>query len=71
MRVILSVLRDRYESVEEALRIVNGNFMADLKLDDTEEYEANGEYSSEAELAEKSTPAETSSAQNPPTKLKF
>jgi hypothetical protein len=69
MNVILDVLRNRYESVEEAHRIVSSNFMADLSLDSADDYMDGGDLA-EAELA-KTSPPEPAAAENPPTKLKF
>ena len=69
MVVILDVLRNRYESVEEAHRIVGTNFMADLNLDGSDDYMDGGNLL-EAELAQTSPP-ETAAAEDPPTKLKF
>lgn len=69
MEAILQVLRYRYESVEEAHRIVSSNFMSDLNLDGFDDYMDGGDLA-EAELSETSPP-ELAAAEDPPTKLRF
>ena len=73
MNNIRDVLRDRYESAEEAHRIADSNFMADLKLDENFDEYSDGEYLPEAELEERrrTLSHQDSSAEQPPTKLKF
>lgn len=74
MNNIRDVLRDRYESVEEAHRIADSNFMADLKLDESFDDYSDGDYLPESELADTGrtfSHQDPSSADHPPTKLKF
>ena len=72
---IRDVLRDRYESVEEAHRLADSNFMADLNLDENfDDQYSDGDYLPESELADtgRTFPHQgPSSADHPPTKLKF
>jgi hypothetical protein len=70
MKNILDVLRDRYESTEEAYRITDANFIADLPLDDTIQYVEDWSQS-DARPIEVNTAVASQPAQDPPTKIKF
>lgn len=70
MKNILDVLRDRYESTEEAHRITDANFIADLPLDDTVQY-ADDWSQTDVRPVEVQPAAASQTAQDPPTKIKF
>jgi len=66
MRNIREVLRDRYESTEESIRILDSTPLAELDLNEQVYTSEEFEDMSEVELAQTSQAGEVSPARDPP-----